>query len=56
MKLARCLFHACPLLVLQRQSSRRPATQEAEHAGLMAKLDEGLDDFFCKKVIRLSFR
>lgn len=29
---------------------------EAEQNGMMGKLDEGLDDFFSKKVIRLSFR
>lgn len=45
----------CPLLLLQRQSSRRSATQEAEQNSFMARLDEGLDDFFNKKVIRLGF-
>ncbi|XP_072226044.1 F-actin-uncapping protein LRRC16A [Leuresthes tenuis] len=30
--------------------------QEAEQDNMMAKLDEGLDDFFSKKVIKLSFR
>ncbi|RVE67058.1 hypothetical protein OJAV_G00113540 [Oryzias javanicus] len=32
------------------------ALQEAEQNSMMGKLDEGLDDFFSKKVIRLSFR
>ncbi|XP_024154124.1 F-actin-uncapping protein LRRC16A [Oryzias melastigma] len=32
------------------------AALEAEQNGMMGKLDEGLDDFFSKKVIRLSVR
>uniref|UniRef100_A0A669E8M1 F-actin-uncapping protein LRRC16A n=1 Tax=Oreochromis niloticus TaxID=8128 RepID=A0A669E8M1_ORENI len=31
------------------------APQEAEQNSIMGKLDEGLDDFFSKKVIKLSF-
>ncbi|XP_029919534.1 F-actin-uncapping protein LRRC16A isoform X2 [Myripristis murdjan] len=30
--------------------------QEAEQNGIMGKLDEGLDEFFSKKVIKLSFK
>uniref|UniRef100_A0A3P9M9Y0 CARMIL C-terminal domain-containing protein n=1 Tax=Oryzias latipes TaxID=8090 RepID=A0A3P9M9Y0_ORYLA len=32
------------------------APQEAEQNSMMGKLDEGLDDFYSKKVVRLSFR
>uniref|UniRef100_A0A669DZS1 F-actin-uncapping protein LRRC16A n=1 Tax=Oreochromis niloticus TaxID=8128 RepID=A0A669DZS1_ORENI len=32
------------------------APQEAEQNSIMGKLDEGLDDFFSKKVIKLSFK
>ncbi|KAM9737838.1 F-actin-uncapping protein LRRC16A [Menidia menidia] len=32
------------------------ASQDTEQNNTMAKLDEGLDDFFSKKVIRLSFK
>lgn len=29
---------------------------EGEQNSIMGKLDEGLDDFFSKKVVRLSFK
>ncbi|XP_054461624.1 F-actin-uncapping protein LRRC16A [Anoplopoma fimbria] len=32
------------------------SSQEAEQNSIMGKLDEGLDDFFYKKVIKLSFK
>lgn len=41
------------VLCLQRDPGLR---QEAEQNSIMGKLDEGLDDFFCKKVVKLSFR
>lgn len=40
----------CPLLLLQRRSRRSSAQEEQD--SLMSRLDEGLDEFFCK----LSFR
>ncbi|KAM8767365.1 F-actin-uncapping protein LRRC16A isoform 1-T1 [Acanthopagrus schlegelii] len=39
-----------------RAASRGPAPQEAEQNSIMGKLDEGLEDFFSKKVIKLSFK
>ncbi|TWW65889.1 F-actin-uncapping protein LRRC16A [Takifugu flavidus] len=39
-----------------RESSRRLVTHEAEQNSIMGKLDEGLEDFFYKKVIKLSFK
>uniref|UniRef100_A0A3P8SR43 CARMIL C-terminal domain-containing protein n=1 Tax=Amphiprion percula TaxID=161767 RepID=A0A3P8SR43_AMPPE len=32
------------------------ASQEMDQNSVMGKLDEGLEDFFCKKVIKLSFK
>uniref|UniRef100_A0A4W6BL39 Capping protein regulator and myosin 1 linker 1 n=1 Tax=Lates calcarifer TaxID=8187 RepID=A0A4W6BL39_LATCA len=42
----------------KRTKPSRPhvAPQEAEQNSTMGKLDEGLDDFFSKKVIKLSFK
>lgn len=40
----------------QRAVARSSTMQEAEQNSIMGKLDEGLDDFFYKKVIRLSFK
>uniref|UniRef100_A0A8D0CWF4 Capping protein regulator and myosin 1 linker 1 n=1 Tax=Sander lucioperca TaxID=283035 RepID=A0A8D0CWF4_SANLU len=34
----------------------KPTLHEAEQNSIMGKLDEGLDDFFSKKVIKLSFK
>lgn len=42
-----------PWFFLQRESSRR---HEAEQNSIVGKLDEGLEDFFYKKVIKLSFK
>uniref|UniRef100_A0AAX7UZL5 CARMIL C-terminal domain-containing protein n=1 Tax=Astatotilapia calliptera TaxID=8154 RepID=A0AAX7UZL5_ASTCA len=42
-----CLF--------QREATGGSAPQEAEPNSIMGKLDEGLDDFFSKKVIKLGF-
>ncbi|XP_030268342.1 F-actin-uncapping protein LRRC16A isoform X2 [Sparus aurata] len=39
-----------------RAASRSSAPQEAEQNSIMGKLDEGLEDFFSKKVIKLSFK
>ncbi|KAF3706977.1 F-actin-uncapping protein LRRC16A [Channa argus] len=39
-----------------RETTCSVTPQEAEHNSIMGKLDEGLDDFFSKKVIKLSFR
>ncbi|KAK2830857.1 hypothetical protein Q5P01_018788 [Channa striata] len=39
-----------------RETTCSIAPQEAEQNSIMGKLDEGLDDFFSKKVIKLSFR
>ncbi|KAK5854608.1 hypothetical protein PBY51_004788 [Eleginops maclovinus] len=39
-----------------RKSTGSSAPQDAEPNSIMGKLDEGLDDFFTKKVIRLSFK
>ncbi|CAB1420744.1 unnamed protein product, partial [Pleuronectes platessa] len=39
-----------------RQAAGGSAPQDGEQNGIMGKLDEGLDDFFSKKVIRLSFK
>ncbi|XP_073319009.1 F-actin-uncapping protein LRRC16A isoform X2 [Pagrus major] len=39
-----------------RQATCSSAPQEAEHNSIMGKLDEGLEDFFSKKVIKLSFK
>uniref|UniRef100_A0A3Q3XF12 CARMIL C-terminal domain-containing protein n=1 Tax=Mola mola TaxID=94237 RepID=A0A3Q3XF12_MOLML len=36
--------------------TRSSTTQETEQSSIMGKLDEGLDDFFYKKVIKLSFK
>ncbi|XP_034016732.1 F-actin-uncapping protein LRRC16A isoform X2 [Thalassophryne amazonica] len=36
--------------------SRAPQVQESEHYGIMGKLDEGLDEFFSKRAVKLSFR
>uniref|UniRef100_A0A3B4ZFV6 Leucine-rich repeat-containing protein 16A-like n=1 Tax=Stegastes partitus TaxID=144197 RepID=A0A3B4ZFV6_9TELE len=36
--------------------TRSPVGQETEQNSVMGKLDEGLDDFFSKKVIKLSFK
>lgn len=43
-------------LIRQREAACSSTTQETEQNGIMGKLDEGLDDFFCKKVIKLSFK
>lgn len=52
------LFSLLPLLlwVCQRAAAAASVVPEAEPNGMMGKLDEGLDDFFSKKVIRRSFR
>ncbi|KAK5888972.1 hypothetical protein CesoFtcFv8_015019 [Champsocephalus esox] len=39
-----------------RKSTGSSAPQDAEPNSIMGKLDEGLDDFFTKKVIKLSFK
>ncbi|XP_051247205.1 F-actin-uncapping protein LRRC16A [Dicentrarchus labrax] len=39
-----------------REATRSAAPQEAEQSTIMGKLDEGLEDFFSKKVIKLSFK
>ncbi|XP_075305936.1 F-actin-uncapping protein LRRC16A isoform X2 [Odontesthes bonariensis] len=39
-----------------REATDSSMPQEAEQDNMMAKLDEGLDDFFSKKVIKLSFK
>ncbi|KAF3834341.1 hypothetical protein F7725_025545 [Dissostichus mawsoni] len=39
-----------------RKSTGSSAPQDAELNSIMGKLDEGLDDFFTKKVIKLSFK
>uniref|UniRef100_UPI003AB0DA6E F-actin-uncapping protein LRRC16A-like n=1 Tax=Centroberyx gerrardi TaxID=166262 RepID=UPI003AB0DA6E len=39
-----------------REPTSSSAPQEAEQNGIMGKLDEGLDDFFSKNVIKLSFK
>lgn len=43
-------------LLLVSQRAAAAAVPGLEQSGMMGKLDEGLDDFFSKKVIRLSFR
>lgn len=48
--------HVSSVFFLQRESSRRFVTHEAEQNSIMGKLDEGLEDFFYKKVIKLSFK
>lgn len=45
-----------PWFCLQRESGRRFVPHDAEQNGIMGKLDEGLEDFFYKKVIKLSFK
>lgn len=44
------------MLVSQRAAAAASVVPESEQSSMMGKLDEGFDDFFCKKVIRLSFR
>ncbi|KAM9339818.1 F-actin-uncapping protein LRRC16A [Symphorus nematophorus] len=39
-----------------REATRSVAPQETEQNSIMGKLDEGLEDFFSKKVIKLSFK
>ncbi|XP_035536785.1 F-actin-uncapping protein LRRC16A [Morone saxatilis] len=39
-----------------REATHSAAPQEAEESTIMGKLDEGLEDFFSKKVIKLSFK
>ncbi|XP_037651506.1 F-actin-uncapping protein LRRC16A isoform X2 [Sebastes umbrosus] len=39
-----------------RRANGSSAPQEGEQNSIMGKLDEGLDDFFYKKVIKLSFK
>ncbi|KAL7381996.1 hypothetical protein ABVT39_014722 [Epinephelus coioides] len=39
-----------------RKTTSSSAPQEVEQNSIMGKLDEGLDDFFSKKVIKLSFK
>ncbi|XP_056297745.1 F-actin-uncapping protein LRRC16A isoform X2 [Pseudoliparis swirei] len=39
-----------------RRATGSSTAPEAEQNGIMGKLDEGLDDFFSKNVIKLSFR
>ncbi|KAL6100246.1 carmil1 [Pungitius sinensis] len=39
-----------------RNASGSPTSQEPEQNCIMGKLDEGLEDFFSKKVIKLSFK
>lgn len=46
----------CSVPAFQRETTRSSAAQEPEQNSIMGKLDEGLDDFFSKKVIKLSFR
>ncbi|XP_070841371.1 F-actin-uncapping protein LRRC16A [Chaetodon trifascialis] len=41
---------------MPRDTTRSLAPQEAEQNSIMGKLDEGLEDFFSKKVIKLSFK
>ncbi|XP_029299531.1 F-actin-uncapping protein LRRC16A isoform X2 [Cottoperca gobio] len=40
----------------RRKATGSTAPQEAEQNSIMGKLDEGLEDFFSKKVIKLSFK
>ncbi|XP_069371927.1 F-actin-uncapping protein LRRC16A [Paralichthys olivaceus] len=40
----------------RRQATGSSAPPDGEQNSIMGKLDEGLDDFFSKKVIKLSFR
>ncbi|XP_068188867.1 F-actin-uncapping protein LRRC16A isoform X2 [Antennarius striatus] len=40
----------------RRDAARSSSPHDAEQNGIMGKLDEGLEDFFSKKVIRLGFR
>ncbi|KAM9824007.1 F-actin-uncapping protein LRRC16A [Neosynchiropus ocellatus] len=40
----------------RREASGNSAPQEGDQQSMMGKLDEGLEDFFCKKVIKLSFK
>ncbi|XP_042371121.1 F-actin-uncapping protein LRRC16A-like, partial [Plectropomus leopardus] len=44
------------LLFFQRRTIDSSAPQDGEQNSIMGKLDEGLDDFFSKKVIKLSFK
>uniref|UniRef100_A0A3Q1AVX8 CARMIL C-terminal domain-containing protein n=1 Tax=Amphiprion ocellaris TaxID=80972 RepID=A0A3Q1AVX8_AMPOC len=39
-----------------RAATGSSASQEMDQNSVMGKLDEGLEDFFCKKVIKLSFK
>nr|XP_046273541.1 F-actin-uncapping protein LRRC16A isoform X2 [Scatophagus argus] len=39
-----------------REATHSSTPQEAEQNSIMGKLDEGLEDFFSKKVIKLSFK
>ncbi|KAM4630614.1 F-actin-uncapping protein LRRC16A [Polymixia lowei] len=39
-----------------REPTSSSAPQEAEQNGIMGKLDEGLEEFFSKKVIKLNFK
>ncbi|XP_053717719.1 F-actin-uncapping protein LRRC16A isoform X2 [Synchiropus splendidus] len=40
----------------RREASSTATPQEGDQQSTLGKLDEGLDDFFCKKVIKLSFK
>lgn len=42
--------------ISQRAAAAASVMPESEQNGMMGKLDEGLDDFFSKKVTRLSSR
>lgn len=42
--------------LFQRQAAGGSAPPESEQNSMMGKLDEGLEEFFSKKVIKLSFR
>lgn len=46
---------ASVLFLLQKDTSSSEP-EGAEQSSIMGKLDEGLDDFFSKKVIKLSFK
>lgn len=51
-----CAFVSLPPLTSQREAASSSAPQEPEQNSIMGKLDEGLDDFFSKKVTRLNFK
>uniref|UniRef100_A0AAX7TY70 CARMIL C-terminal domain-containing protein n=1 Tax=Astatotilapia calliptera TaxID=8154 RepID=A0AAX7TY70_ASTCA len=49
-------FRPKPKRTKPREATGGSAPQEAEPNSIMGKLDEGLDDFFSKKVIKLGFK